>query len=85
MSTVGQFVNSLTNKIDTIGYNRYYETMAFYGKEEPPYIEADVTREIDFNSSWMIDHCERGTDAEANEMHERVVKEIGVLMESGRL
>ena len=57
-----------------IGYNRYYETMAFYGVEIQGYIEADVTRQINFESKWEI--SESFKDNEANEMHEDVVQEL---------
>ncbi len=60
---------------DTIGHNRYYETMAFHSDTmDTRYHDADVSREITFNSPWCIDHLD--ADDEANAMHETVVYEI---------
>lgn len=59
-----------------IGVNRFYETMAFEAKKEGVYWEADVTKEVSFKSKWAIDKLELETDKEADEMHEKVVKEL---------
>jgi hypothetical protein len=83
VSTVGTLMLLDGGKIGTVGYNRYYETMAFHAMYEEQYWEADVTREVSFKSPWGIDHCESGTDLEANAMHETVVAEIVALLESG--
>lgn len=60
----------------TIGLERYYETMAFEAKKEGIYYEADVEKQIDFESDWCIDDCNFNTDQQANDMHENVVKEL---------
>lgn len=59
-----------------IGYERTYETMAFEAKFEDPYWEADVLKEVPFESKWALSTLERETDKEADEMHEAVVDEI---------
>jgi hypothetical protein len=59
-----------------IGYERYYETMVFEAKKDGIYWEANVQKEIPFESKWAINKLETETDLEANEMHEDVVKEI---------
>ena len=71
----------LSGDCSSIGFNRYYETMAFYAEFEGEYIEADVSREIPFNSKWFISQDEyvanKGSiDNKANDMHENVVKEL---------
>ena len=81
VSTVGAMTIGIPNiferKWDTIGYNRYYETMAFLAKKKNGYyIEADVTKQIEFGSNWCIDHIGNGSDNEANEMHDKVCLEI---------
>ena len=66
-----------------IGYNRYYETMAFESSHDE-YDDADVSKEIEFDSEWSIwgetwkDVIERygNPDLVANKMHEKVVKEL---------
>lgn len=73
---VGRGINSCEREWETIGYNRYYETMAFSAKEDNGYIEADVNKEIDFSSNWCIDHIGNGSDNEANDMHDKVCLEI---------
>lgn len=80
VSTVGDMLayNPLTknNEVQEIGFNRYYETMAFKGVYEDPYWEADVSQQIAFDSEWTINHISRDTDLLAEKMHENVVKEI---------
>jgi hypothetical protein len=59
-----------------VGYERYYETMVFWAKFDAPYWHADVRREVSFDADWSINELEYETDLKANEMHEKVVKEI---------
>ena len=85
VSTVGAFRNR-ENKIDSIGYHLWYETMAFEAKEEKRYIAANVEKKIPFDSKWCIwggdsweEVCEdyNGTpDNAANDMHDKVVSEL---------
>ena len=74
------------NGFDAIGAGgRYYETMAFRAKKEGQYWDADVTKQISFDSEWAI--CsEEGwkklpddADNKANDMHEAVVAELAAL------
>jgi hypothetical protein len=83
ISTVGAYVNS-DRIFDTIGYNRFYETMAFEATEQNGYLDADVSREIPFESEWGIfgetwkEVIEKypKVDNVANDMHEKVVSEL---------
>ena len=68
------------NKIETVGYERYYETMAFKAKFEDPYWEADVENQIEFESPWSLNEKERESDHKANKMHDLVVAEISAKM-----
>jgi hypothetical protein len=43
---------------------------------DDPYWEIDVTKPVRFKSPWKLTECERETDLEANEMHEKVVEEL---------
>lgn len=76
VSTVGNMNANLNMvKIETIGHERYFETMAFHAaKSKDGFIDADVSRQIDFDSDWCI--SEPWKEGEANEMHENVVAEI---------
>ena len=78
ISSVGNMMNWRDHdKIEMIGARRYFETMSFHCKpvtEEEPWRDADVSRQIDFNSPWSIDAPWR--EQEANDMHEAVVAEI---------
>lgn len=80
VSTVGGYRPN--NKTETIGSNgRYYETMAFYAKQEESYLEADVSREIGFDSQWALCYDSSNdipddVDNIANQMHENVVNEL---------
>lgn len=84
VSTVGAFRNR-ENKMDSIGHRRWYETLAFEAVEASGYIEADIMKEIYFDSEWGIwgdsweevcNNCHDTPDNVANDMHDRVVSEL---------
>lgn len=84
VSTVGAFRN-YKNKIDSIGHRRWYETMAFEASEKNGYIDANVEKEISFDSecgiwgdSWkeVCENCNGTPDNAANDMHDKVVSEL---------
>jgi hypothetical protein len=84
VSTVGNMVKPGSRKPIEIGYQRYYETMAFYSQEsDSRYHDANVAEEVPFDSEWSI--CKDDADNEANEMHSAVVQELKVKMEKGEL
>jgi hypothetical protein len=56
--------------------NRFYETMAFHSKKEGVYIEADISRQINFASPYSIHECNLNSDKKANKMHDDVVEEF---------
>ncbi len=59
----------------TVGCNRYYETMAFHAiKDKQGFIDADVSRQISFDSPWIQDKLD--AELAANDMHYKVVTEI---------
>jgi hypothetical protein len=65
----------VNGKFDTIGHNRYFETMAFHSNQtDTRYYDADVSKQVCFDSEWTI--AEQDADDKANEMHEAVVNEI---------
>jgi len=73
VSTVGMYV--LNDKVMPIGINRYYETMVFHSKkEDKKYHDADVSKQIYFDSPWRI--VKPYNDLAANKMHNTVVSEI---------
>lgn len=78
VSTVGLMRDVLAKnerKFESIGINRYFETMAFHADPaDTRYHDAEVTREIRFKSPWAIDKLD--ADDKANDMHEAVVAEI---------
>ena len=68
----------------TIGHNRWYETMVFEAFCDG-YCDADISKEIEFNSEWgiwgetweeVMETYDRLPDLAANEMHEKVVEEL---------
>ncbi|MBU4536906.1 hypothetical protein KJ603_02620 [Patescibacteria group bacterium] len=83
VSTVGLYVNS-DLKFEEIGVGRYFETMCFYSsKTDSRYHDADVTKQIGFDSNWAI--SELDADDKANDMHEKVVEEITQKLLDGKL
>lgn len=80
VSTVG--LMELNGKFETIGHNRYYETMAFHSnKKDKRYNDIDVTKQVGFESDWAISEID--ADDKANDMHEAVVTEITNKLLSG--
>ena len=76
VSTIGNYNPSHKNEPDTIGINRYYETMAFEAEYVKPYWEANVSVEVPFKSNWQISEIAFNTDKKADEMHDKVVREL---------
>jgi len=82
VSTVGLMNGSLKpGELETISGNRYFETMAFDAKFDGKYWDADVSREIEFDSNWSLPEIDM--ENEANEMHQNVIDEIVSKMKSG--
>lgn len=79
ISTVGRYRDS-NGRLATIGVRRYYETMAFHASYDEGYLEADVSKQIQFESPWSIGEIEQLSDLHADEMHERVVDELSKRM-----
>lgn len=80
VSTVGNY--QYDGAIQEIGYNRYYETMAFHSlADDKRYHDADVSKQVYFNTEWAINRP--GIDDMANDMHEAVVAELMERMENG--
>ena len=75
VSTVGLMQLIGKDNFETIGLDRYYETMAFHADpKDTRYHDIDVNRQISFESPWSI--AELDADDKANDMHEAVVDEI---------
>lgn len=84
VSTVGNYRPPQMDRVDVmqpIGFNRYYETIAFDAKLEDGYWEIDVNSEISFQNPWCIvastvDELPDHVDSVADKMHEAVVAEL---------
>jgi hypothetical protein len=75
VSTVGLMEFSGKNGFETVGNQRYYETMAFHtDPEDVRYHDINVNRQVYFESPWYISEID--ADDKANDMHEAVVTEI---------
>jgi hypothetical protein len=82
VSTVGSMV--INKELEEVGHGRFYETMAFFSKsDDQRYHDADVSKQIDFDSDWAI--SEKDADDKANEMHDIVVEELSKKLEEGFL
>lgn len=86
VSTVGELLQSSFQNnegmFDTLGHERYYETCAFYAKRyQNRYWDADVSKEVEFESPWSISEID--ADDKANDMHEKVVKELSKKLKQG--
>ena len=80
VSTVG--LMQIADNYETIGAGRHFETMAFHSdKGDTRYNDADVSKQIYFDSDWAI--TEIDADDRANEMHEKVIAEISEKLLNG--
>ena len=75
VSTVGRLRKHLYRPLyHEVGCDRHFETMAFLAKENDKYNDADVSKNVVFDSNWSLPRPDMELDAD--EMHEAVVKEI---------
>jgi len=82
VSTVGVMEDPLDGrKFSEVGAYRHFETMAFHAKFEGGFWDADVSREVQFNSRWSYASIE--DEQAANDGHYKVVEEICQKLESG--
>lgn len=87
VSTIGRYVPMSRvmygdYSFDTVGCDRFFETMAFVA-DETKYHDADATQQVEFDSKWSLDSPDM--EIEADEMHENVVKEISEKMKKNKL
>jgi hypothetical protein len=83
---VGEWICPNDYGIDDIGGGRYYETMAFHSdKDDDFYHDADVQRQVDFDSNNAIMDISRESDMAANKMHDAVVAEITARLKTEEL
>ena len=80
VSTVG--LVDVAGRIEEVGSNRYYETMAFKAYFDGPYWEADIPEPITFKSPWSINALSHESNNTANMMHEKVVEELCIMLRS---
>lgn len=84
VSTVGAYFPVSSRSIDTVGYNRWYETMVFEGEMQDGYIDINVEKQIESDNDWGIwgetweevMKTYHTPDNAANDMHERIVDEM---------
>lgn len=77
VSTVGRMVVERAGNfaIDTVGHDRYYETMAFYSDtSDLKFHDIDVERQIYLDCDWTLSEID---DNKANDMHEKAVDWVG--------
>ena len=88
VSTVGNMRRPPTYDLpEEIGLSRYYETMSFVDCFDGIYWDADVAKQLHFDSQWqiaIIDDAQlnRTSDAQANIMHDIVVAELADVIQT---
>jgi hypothetical protein len=84
VSTIGLFRTMPDERIEKVGLDRYFETMAFLSDpNDTRYHDANVEQEVSFDSPWAI--AEADADDRANDMHEAVVDELVARLEDGEV
>jgi len=69
-------------KYETIGHERYFETMAFHAERRGEFWDADAHREVRFESNWA--YSSLSDEWKANKGHLAVVNEIATKLEAGQ-
>ena len=82
VSTVGLMYARNEEEPQTIGHQRYFETMAFHA-DDSEFNDALVSHEIPFASKWAINKIDG--ELEANEMHRKAVDKICRMIRSGEI
>lgn len=77
VSTVGA-LRGVGGAMESVGHERWYETMAFVGVSDGPYIDADVSAQVEIGTRTGIYarvavDLPPGVDNDANDMHELAV------------
>lgn len=81
VSTVGA-MRPGRGAVESIGLNRWYETMVFVGQHEGPYIDANVSKQISINGpEWGIfaetrEGLSLDSDNRADAIHEAMVDAV---------
>lgn len=71
VSTVGRMEYTGDPMLDTVGRDRYYETMAFYSDtSDLKFHDIDVERQVHLDCDWTLNEID---DNKANDMHEKAV------------
>ena len=84
VSTVGRLLKDVVRPgYDEVGCDRHFEAMAFLAESNDKYNDADVSKEVVFDSNWSLPRP--NMELEADEMHEAVVKEISERMINNNL
>lgn len=83
VSTVGRLYHIKSHDYEELGHGRYFETMAFMADENDKYNDADVDRQVSFDSNWCLPSPD--LELEADAMHEDVVKELSKRLIDGTL
>jgi len=84
VSTVGLMrkISGDVHEYETIGCNRHFETMAFHATKDGEFWDADVERQICFDSNWAWESVE--DEWKANKGHFAVVEELSKKLKSGQ-
>lgn len=73
VSTVGMFRDPVSNELETLGTDRYFETMAYTAITNGHIWHSDFSKEVRFKSPWQLSALDM---AAADRLHETVVTEI---------
>ena len=84
VSTVGNYCPGFQNEPDTVGLDRWYETMVFEAEMQNGYIDIVVEKTIETDNDWgiwgetwqQVMETYKTPDNAANDMHERIVNEM---------
>ena len=75
VSSVGLMESRVHDGFETVGHNRYFETMSWYADlNDTRYYDIDVSNPVYFDSPWSINEVD--ADDKANIMHDKVVREL---------
>lgn len=76
-------ISTYLHNYEEVGNGRYYETMVFMAKKFDEVWDADVQKQVYFESEWAYSRIEDGW--KANKGHYAVIEEISKKLKEGKL
>lgn len=82
VSTVGRYIPENSDEVTEIGYDRYFETMAFWA-DDTKFADANISEHFHLDGRTSIGHAKPYADIMADAMHNKRVEEVKGRLRNG--